>query len=94
MSRETGHSSTCTPPSIHPQRVDNRLIDLFDILFRANVRSVDIDWSAYRSKVQTLLNSPSKIILTRSFEGTKAQMVLDFLDQVSYPRSLWLLDGL
>ena len=81
MSCETGPSST--PPFLRPQWVDNRLTDAFNVPFWANIRSADVDRSESLSEVQSLLSSPSKITLAQSFEGTEAQFVINFLDQVS-----------
>lgn len=49
---------------------------------------MDITSSACLSEVQSLLDSRPKITLVRSFQATEAQRFIDFLDQVSQPRSL------
>ena len=91
MSCETGSR---TPLFLHPQRADDRQIDSPDVPFWANMQSADIDWSDCLSEVQSLLNSPSKLTLTRSFEGTNAQMFINLLDHVSCSRPLCPLDSL
>ena len=70
------------PPRVDWDR-DNRLIDPFDVRFWTNIPSSNIGSSECLSGVQSLLNSPSNITLLLSFEATKAQMFIDFLDQVS-----------
>ena len=83
MSCEAAGASA--PPLLHSQRVgsDNQIVDLFVVQFSTNIHSLNFDSSESVFGVLSLLNSPSDVTLVRSFEGTKAQMLVDFLDHVS-----------
>jgi len=51
---------------------------------------MDVTSDECLSEVRSLLSCPTKINVTRSFRGNEAQMFIDFLDQVSKIRVLYL----
>lgn len=94
MSSEAGHPNTT--PLLRPWRVDsnNRLIDPSGVQCPTNIYPLGMDSGGYLPGDDSLLNSPSNITLARSFDGAKAQMFINFLDQVSRSHAPFSLDSL
>lgn len=74
---------SCSSVPLRPPRTDDRLIDSFD------VHLLDLDSTEYLLEFNSLLNSPSKITLAKSFQGGRAQSLIDFLHQVSCSCPPW-----
>lgn len=60
----------------------NRLSEPPDVPFWANIYTMEITSDECLTEVQSLLSCPSNVNVARSFRGTEAQTLVDFLDQV------------
>ena len=70
-------------PRLRSRWVDHQLTESSDAQFWADIYSLEVPSNECLSWVQSLLSSPSKITVARSFQGSEAQTFVDFLDRVS-----------
>jgi hypothetical protein len=81
MSHETD------PSGVHPSHSQSTctwtLTRALDAFFWEVIFSMDITSTEGLSNVSTLVHSPSKIAVARSFRGDKAESFINLIDQVS-----------